>query len=312
MDFKQARIVYMGTPDLAASLLEKLIGEGFNIVALVAQPDAPIGRKALLAPVPTKVVAQTYHIPVYQPSSIREDHAFITTFDCDLILTLAYGQIVPDAVLNWPKLGALNVHGSLLPKLRGAAPIQYALMQGLKETGITLMRMVSRMDAGEMFAKSILPITPEDDYGSLKTKMSALINEHIPSLIKQYLAGKLIGRPQDESEATFAPSIKKEQEHLNIELSCQEFINFVRALAPEPGGYLLDDRGMRVKLFKVGYHDNHTDWEKGIVLVEGKRLLLQLGDGRLTIDALQLPGKRVMNATEFLLGHEKISGAVWK
>jgi len=185
-------------------------------------------------------------------------------------------------------------------------------MEGLKQTGITLMRMVSRMDAGEMFAGSELEILPDDDYGSLKTRVSALINEQIPNLIKQYLAGKLIGRPQDENKATFAPSIKKEQEHLDIELSCRDFINFVRALAPEPGGYLLDESGTRIKLFKVRYYDDHTDWEKGIVLVENKCLILQLSDGRLIIDSLQLPGKRVMSASEFLLGHQKISGAVWK
>jgi methionyl-tRNA formyltransferase len=312
MDFKQARIVYMGTPDLAASLLEKLLTDGFNIVALIAQPDTSSGRKGHSVPVATKIVAQTHHIPVYQPLSIREDHDFITKFDCDLIVTLAYGQIVPDEVLNWPKLGALNVHGSLLPKLRGAAPIQYALMQGLNQTGITLMRMVTRMDAGDMFARLSLDIMPEDDYGSLRAKMSLLINQRIPELLKQYLNGQLIAQPQDERLATFAPSIKKEQEHLNIELKCHEFINFVRGLSPEPGGYLLDETGNRIKIYNVRYYDDHTDWDKGIVLVENKCLLLQLCNGRIIIDRLQIPGKRVMSATDFLLGHQKISGAVWK
>jgi methionyl-tRNA formyltransferase len=311
MDYRKTRIVFMGTPEIAASLLETLLGAGFNLVALIAQPDAPVGRQGNIVPVPTKQVALKHGIKVYQPESIRKEFGFINDFGCDLIVTLAYGQIIPDQVLAWPTIKALNVHGSLLPQLRGAAPIQYALIHGLEKTGFTLMEMVSKMDAGPMFAKREVDICPDDDYGSLRTKISQLIKREVPDLLIDFIDGRLAPIEQIESEATFAPSIKKEQEHLNIDLPKRDFINYVRALAPAPGGYLLDE-DLRVKLLKTRHYDEQLINPIGHVSIEDHNLVLQLCDGRLLVETLQWPGRRPVAGPEFVNGHRDIAGHLWK
>jgi len=307
----QTRIVFMGTPTIAASLLKTIIQEGFPIVALIAQPDAPVGRKKELLPVPTKEIAMKHGIPVYQPESIRKDHEFIKTFPCDLIVTLAYGQIVPDEVLNWPRRGCLNVHGSLLPALRGAAPIQYALFNGLKETGITLMGMVAKMDAGAMYAQVTVPIEPSDNHATLSDRMSRSINTHIPTLLKQYLDGKLVGMPQDETKVTFAPSVKPEQERLDVNWPLEKFSNYIRGLAPAPGAYVLDGDD-KIKLLKGHKHDDSVVGPLGLVSFEDKVLLLQLRDGRYAIETLQWPSKRVMDAQAFVNGNRHVIGHLWR
>ncbi len=301
----------MGTPEIAASLLETLLKGGFNIVGVIAQPDAPVGRKGTIVPVPTKRVANQYGVKVWQPASIRQDYSFIHDFSCDLIVTLAYGQIIPDPVLAWPTIKALNVHGSLLPKLRGAAPIQYALIQGLQRTGITLMEMVAAMDAGPMYAQRELDIHPDEDYGSLRTRISRLIDQEVPGLLLDFLAGRLIPVAQAPDAVTFAPSIKKEQEHLNVELKTRHFIDFVRALAPTPGGYLLDG-DLRVKILKARQHDRLINHPVGQVSIEDQSLVLQLHDGRITIETIQWPGGRPMSGREFANGHHDVAGRLWK
>jgi methionyl-tRNA formyltransferase len=311
MDYRHCRIVFMGTPEIAASLLQTLLESGFNVVAVVAQPDAPVGRAGNIVPVPTKQVALKHGLKVYQPESIRKEYAFIHNFGCDLIVTLAYGQIIPDPVLAWPTIKALNVHGSLLPKLRGAAPIQYALIQDVKKTGITLMEMVSQMDAGSMYAQRELDIEPDDDNGSLRARISRLIDQSIPDLLIDFLNGKLQPITQNENEATFAPSIKKEQEHLNLDLPTRQFIGFVRALSPTPGGYLLDG-DLRVKILKTHFHDDLTTHAKGYVSIEGHHLLLQLSDGRLAVEVIQWPGRRPVSGREFVNGHHDVDGQLWK
>ena len=168
---KDVKILYMGTPEMSAKVLETLILDGFNIVGVVAQEDQPVGRKAIITEVPTKVVAKAHNIPVYQPHKIRLDYEFVKEINPDLILTMAYGQIVPQGLLDIPKMGALNLHGSILPKYRGAAPIQRAIMNGETETGVTLMEMVDKMDAGQMFGVEKCEITPEDNYTSLCEKI---------------------------------------------------------------------------------------------------------------------------------------------
>ena len=168
---KDYRIIYMGTPEMSAKILERLIQDDFNIVALIAQEDKPVGRKGLLEKVPTKVVAEKYNIPVFQPHRIRKEYEFVKDLKPDLILTMAYGQIIPQGLLDIPTLGCLNVHGSLLPKYRGAAPIQRAIINGETKTGVTLMEMIDKMDAGKMFAFEECEISSEDNYTSLCEKI---------------------------------------------------------------------------------------------------------------------------------------------
>ncbi|HAK05231.1 MAG TPA: methionyl-tRNA formyltransferase [Firmicutes bacterium] len=311
MNFKEARLVFMGTPDISASLLTALIEEGFNVVGLVAQPDTIKGRGGSVEEVATKKVARAHGIKVWQPASLRREHEFINAVAADLIVTLAYGQIVPDEVLAWPHRGALNVHGSLLPKLRGAAPMQYALMQGLETTGFTLMEMIDRLDAGKMYAKRELQIDKDDDYGRLHAKMSALIVTEVPALLKKFLDGKLIGIPQNDQEATFAYSIKPAQEHLDVNLDAISFTNYVRALAPTPGGYLLHG-DTRIKILKTTPVAMAEINEPGRIVIDGGCLMLDVASGRVNIDLLQLPGKRPVAARDYLNGHRDIHGTFWQ
>ena len=204
----EPRIVYMGTPELSAKVLEAMIEDGWNIVALVTNEDKEVGRKRVLTPTPTKQVALAHNIPVYQPHRIRLDHAFLDEIKPDVIVTFAYGQIVPDEVLNCPKYGCINLHGSLLPKLRGAAPIQRSIMEGHKKTGVTLMQMVAAMDAGLMYDKEEVEIAPDETYTSLQNKISDAGKRLILRDLLPYLNGELPGVPQNEDEVTFAAKIK--------------------------------------------------------------------------------------------------------
>lgn len=310
-NFRNIKIVFMGTPTIAANLLERLLREGFNVIAVIAQPDAPVGRSRDAVPVPTKIVAQKHGIPVMQPESMKTDHAFIKDFACDLVVTLAYGQIVPKAVLEWPRLGCLNVHGSLLPSLRGAAPMQYALINGLTTTGFTLMGMAEKMDAGPIFAQVPVPIHENDDYGTLSDRMSQAINEHIPNLLKEYIADDLAAIPQNDNLATFAYSIKPAQERLDINLPMAAFANYVRGLAPEPGAYVLDGE-VKVKILSGRPYDENIVSALGTVMLVGGKLLLQLSDGRYAIETLQWPGKRAMAQRDFINGHRHVVGHVWR
>ena len=163
MKYNEARILFMGTPQISAYVLNRMIQYGFNVVALVSQPDRPVGRKHVIMPTPTKEVATKYNIPVYQPEKIRRDYEFVRELNPDLIITLAYGQILPEGLLNIPSYGCLNLHGSLLPKYRGAAPIQYALINNEEYTGMSLMEMTKDMDAGRIYATQSIKINEEDN-----------------------------------------------------------------------------------------------------------------------------------------------------
>ena len=197
---KNKRIVFMGTPEIASIVLEGLIESGFNIVAVVAQEDKPFGRKKVLKEVPTKVIANKYNIPVYQPHKIRLDYEFLKEIKPDLILTCAYGQIVPQGLLDIPSLGSLNLHGSLLPKYRGASPIQQALIHDDKVSGVTLMEMIDKMDAGRMYYKKEVLVDEDDNYTSLYNKIATCALQVAKEGLPLYLEGKLKGEEQNEED----------------------------------------------------------------------------------------------------------------
>ncbi len=216
MEKSNLKLVFMGTPEISAYVFEKMIEDGYNFVGLIAQPDHPVGRKGLLEKVPTKVIAEKYNIPVFQPVKIRDDYAFIDEIKPDLVITLAYGQIVPQGFLDKIPMGCLNLHGSLLPKYRGASPIQTALINGEKVTGVTLMEMVKAMDAGRMYAKKEVVIDEDDNSTSLFNKIKIAASELILEALPLYINGELKGEPQDENEVTFCSLIKPEQEKLDL------------------------------------------------------------------------------------------------
>ncbi len=308
-NLKDYRLIFMGTPSIASKVFDALIKEGYNFVALIAQEDKPVGRKGILEPVPTKVVAQAHNIPVYQPHKIRLDYEFVKELKPDLILTMAYGQIVPQGLLDIPTYGCLNLHGSLLPKLRGAAPIQRAIIEGETKTGITLMEMVAAMDAGKMFAKEEVEILPDDNYTSLCDKMSEAAIKVCVKNLPAYLEGKLPGVEQDESLVTIANKIKPEDEKLDLSKPTKEVINYIRGLSEEPGAYIyVEDK--KLKIFKA-HQISSSKGEIGKLEVT-KTVSLQLADGVIQLDMLQMEGKKRMDGKSFANGNKALHGAIAK
>lgn len=296
----------MGTPEISATVLEGIISSGYNVVAVIAQPDRPVGRKKILMPVPTKEVALRHDIPVYQPIKIRKEYEFVKELNPDVIITLAYGQIVPQGLLDIPPLGCLNLHGSLLPKYRGAAPIQYALMNNDKVTGMTLMKMVKEMDAGEMYASEEVKIEESDNSTSLFKKMGEAALRLILKELPNILEGRLVGTPQDESMVSFAPSIKPEEEKLDLNKSKEELHGYIRALSDVPGAYLYLE-GLKFKIYRSYIVSNELIGKVGeIVKADKKGLHLQTKNGVLALLDVQLEGKKRMDYMSFINGHPNL------
>lgn len=307
-DPKQMRILLMGTPALARDVFAAIHQEGYTIIGLVAQPDTEVGRDRMLTKPPTKVWAESVGIPVYQPEKIRLDHTFIHDLDVDVILTLAYGQIVPQAVLDKPRIGAFNFHGSLLPKYRGASPLRFALIHGESETGMTLMKMVLAMDAGPMYAMKRLPILPEDNYDSLLQRFSAFTCQFAIQTLPRLFRGELSPIPQDENKVSFAPLIKKEDEHLSLTYPLPLFRGWIRGLADTPGGYLLCE-GKKLKIFaSTVIHDQQVAPIGTLIKVDHQGVHLQVQGGVISLDAVQLEGKGKMVGTVFGNGHKRLQG----
>ncbi|MCQ3035261.1 MAG: methionyl-tRNA formyltransferase [Bacilli bacterium] len=299
-DIKEVRILYMGTPSMSAAVLESLLKYGYNVVGVVAQEDQYVGRKHILEKVPTKVVAEAHNIPVFQPHKIREDFSFVNKINPDLILTMAYGQIVPVGLLELPPLGCINLHGSILPKYRGAAPIQRAIMEGEKETGITLMEMAEGMDSGKMYSFEKVTIEESDNYTSLVQKLVLACDTIIQRDLPKYIAGELSGIEQDETKVTIAKKIKPEDEKLSLDLDTKSFLNYLRGLSNEPGGYVILDN-KKFKIFKAHKVNENVNMEAGEITVE-KVVTLQLKDAQIVLDEVQLEGKKRMDGKSFANG----------
>ena len=311
-DKKDFRLIYMGTPAISAKTFEALINKGWNFIGLIAQEDKLVGRKKKLEEVPTKVVAKKYNIPVYQPHKIRLDYEFVKELKPDLILTFAYGQIIPLGLLDIPNKHCLNLHGSILPKYRGAAPIQRAIMNNEKETGISLMYMIDKMDAGNVLAIEKVFINPEDNYTSLCDKMSdAAINVVEKHLLNYLNQENVIGEMQDESKVSFANKIAPEEEHISLEKTCLEQVNHIRALSYSPGAfYLLDN--LKFKVYKAKIYSNEIKDKIGVILFLDNHLLLQAKDGLIELLEVQLQGKNKMTARDFVNGHKDIINKQFK
>ena len=264
MEKNDFRLVFMGTPEISAYVFEKMILDGYHFVGLVAQPDHPVGRKGIIEKVPTKVVAEKYDIPVFQPAKIRLDYSFINELKPDLVITLAYGQIVPEDFLKVPKLGCLNLHGSLLPKYRGASPIQSSLINNEKVTGVTLMEMIKEMDAGRMYAKKEIEIDEDDNSTSLFNKVKNVAGELIIEALPKYINGELIGEKQNDEEVTFCSIIKPEQEKLDLSLPALSIIGWIRGLSDEPGAYL-NLNNNKLKIYKAKLVDQSVSSEVGTI-----------------------------------------------
>lgn len=304
MDKSKLKIVFMGTPEISAYVLEALINDGYQVLGVVAQPDRPVGRKGQLEKVPTKIIAEKYNIPVFQPIKIRKDYSFIKDINPDVIITLAYGQIVPEGLLEIPQYGCLNLHGSLLPKYRGAAPIQYALINGDKITGMSLMEMVKEMDAGRVYAKEEIIVDDNDNATSLFKKMGEAAKKLIIEKLPEYIDKRLVGIPQDESLVSICPAIKPEQEKLSLDYTTKKMLGWIRGLSDQPGAYLFLE-GQKIKIFIAQlYSDKVVDEPGKIVQADKHGLILQCKDGQIAILELQKEGKKRMDYKSFLNGNQ--------
>ncbi|OOC60661.1 methionyl-tRNA formyltransferase [Paenibacillus ihbetae] len=309
-------IVFMGTPAFAVPSLEMLIEEGYNVVAVVTQPDRPQGRKKVLTPTPVKEAALRHGIPVLQPQRLRNPEAVaeLAEYKPDLIVTAAYGQILPKSVLDMPPLGCLNVHGSLLPAYRGGAPIQRSIINGEKVTGITLMYMAEGLDTGDMIAKVEVPIEDDDTAGTMFDKLSLagarLLKEQLPVLVQ----GKVAAEPQDESEATYAPNLTREDEKIDWTKTSRQIYDQIRGLVPYSGGFTLWD-GDVFKVWACAKPEKSDqgkgDAEPGTVLEVGESgIVVKTGDGVLTLLTVQPSGKKAMDAAQFSRGTSLVPGTV--
>lgn len=299
-------IVFLGTPKFAATVLQGLIDNSYNIIAVVSQPDRPVGRKKILMPTPVKEVAMNYNIPVYQPVSLRKDYDFLKNMDIDMLITTAYGQILPSEVLKLAKINNINVHASLLPLLRGGAPIHRAIMLGHKQTGVTIMEMVDKMDAGKMYSKEVVEIDDKINTTELFDKLSYVGRDLLLKTLPDLLNNTIEGEIQDENQVTYAYNIKREEEKIDFEKPLLQIHNLIRGLAEIPGAYCFY-KGKQFKIYKSAIYLYKTDEaEVGTLkIVEKNRLVLKCKDGYLEILTLQLEGKQKMDVKAFLNGINK-------
>lgn len=302
------KIVFMGTPKFSVPILQAL-AEKYDVQAVVTQPDRPVGRKKTLLATPVKEAAVEMGIPVLQPEKISkspEMNEIIENLKPDLIVTAAYGQFLPQTLLNSPKFGAINVHASLLPKYRGGAPIHYAILKGEKETGITIMYMEKRMDAGDIISQRTVPITPYDDTGSMFEKLSLIGKDLLMETLPLFFEGKLNPRKQNEEQATYSPNITREQEQIDWKSSAEEIERKIRALRPFPGAYSFLN-GERIKIWDSLLTELKTDESPGTIIdLKEDGFLTACGDKTvLKIKEVQLAGKRKMSVEEFLRGTGK-------
>lgn len=294
----------MGTPDFAVPVLEALIDSAYEVVLVITQPDRPVGRKKVLTPPPVKIAAQKANIPVFQPEKLKDDTAELFKYEADIIITAAYGQLLPKEVLEFPPFGCINVHASLLPELRGGAPIHYALLQGKEETGITIMYMAEKLDAGDIITQESIAIEEDDHVGTLHDKLSIigakLLMETLPSIFNR--TNKRIA--QDESLATFAPNISREQEKINWHNSQLDVFNQIRGLHPWPVAYTLLD-GKRFKIWQAKKSVNTFEGDPGeIVAIGTEEITVLCGDKKaVRLQEIQPFGKKRMHVTEFLRGN---------
>lgn len=296
------RIIFAGTPDFAAHHLDALLSSEHQIVGVFTQPDRPAGRGKKLMPSPVKVLAEEKGIPVYQPASLRqqENQQLVADLHADVMVVVAYGLILPKAVLDMPRLGCLNVHGSLLPRWRGAAPIQRALWAGDLETGVTIMQMDVGLDTGDMLYKLACPITAEDTSATLYNKLAQLGPQGLLETLTQIATGTAAPEVQDETLVTYAEKLSKEEALINWSLSAVQLERCIRAFIPWPMSYfVIEDQP--VKVWKASVISSQAKAEPGTIIEANKQgIQVATADGVLNLESLQPAGKKAMNAQDLL------------
>ncbi|MFA7468343.1 MAG: methionyl-tRNA formyltransferase [Desulfotomaculaceae bacterium] len=308
------RVLFMGTPDFAVPSLVALILGGYKIAGVVTQPDKPKGRGRKLAQPPVKEIAQIYGLDVFQPENIRDTNfiEILRRMDLDIIIVVAYGKLIPPGILGIPKKGCINVHASLLPQYRGAAPIHRAIINGETKTGISIMCLSQCIDAGDVIRQAPIEIHKEDNVG--------VIHDHLAEMGAKLLLETLSGikdnsvkyTPQDDSRATYAPVLTRKDEMISWERSTEDILNQIRGLDPWPGAFTsLNSKNLKIWSAKKKENQNSDNARPGCVLESDKsELLIKTGDGVISVVELQLQGLRRMDAADFLRGRPITPGTV--
>ena len=304
MDRKPFRIVFMGTPDFAVPTLESLIQGPDEIIAVVSQPDRPKGRGRKLVPPPVKLLAQKYEIDLYQPTRIKSSE-FLTTlksYDPDLIVVAAYGRILPETIIELPRHGCINVHGSLLPRHRGAAPIQWAILKGDPEVGVTIMQMDKGMDTGDILMKAAIVPDPDETSGTLFPKIASLGSQTLMDTLDMLAQGGMAMINQDDSEATSAPMLRKDDGLIDWSRPAHEIHCLIRGLDPWPTAFSFQD-GKKFQFFRPEvFHQSSTRQPGTLLRADREGLLIAAGDICLLIQDIKMEGKRRMAVADFLNG----------
>ena len=306
-----SKVVFMGTPDFSVPSLKALI-ETQEVVGVVTQPDRPAGRGRQLRPSPIKVVAEAAGIPVYQPKSLRKKASAepLREWNPDVIVVAAFGQILRPHVLDLPPHGCLNIHASLLPRWRGASPIQHAIMAGDEETGICLMKMDVGLDTGPVFTCRATPISAADTASTLHDRLAAIGADLTREYLDDILAGKLTAQPQNDDLSTYAPMISKENGRLDWHKSAAELDRHIRAMTPWPGAFTTwEDKTL--KIIKATLSNETTRAKPGFISPskDGKTAVIATGSGTLILETIQLAGKKAMSAGDFMRGRAEFAGS---
>lgn len=304
------KIVYMGTPDFAVGPLKALVEAGHEIMAVVSQPDKPKGRSSQLVPPPVKEYALTQNLPVFQPEKIKTPEAIaqLRTYEADLFVVAAFGQILSKEILEMPKYGCINIHASLLPKYRGAAPIQWAIIDGEKETGVTIMQMDVGLDTGDILTTKVVPIEDEDTGESLFDKLCEAGSELLLETIPQIEAGTITPVPQEQEKSTYAKMLSKELGNIDFAKSAKEIWYLVRGLNSWPSAYTYYNN-KTMKIWRANPVADNSDLPAGTLVKKDKEsIFVQTGEGMLQILEIQMEGKKRMSVKDFMLGHSFETG----
>lgn len=296
------KIVFMGTPEFSVNVLLGLL-EKHEVVLVVTQPDKLVGRKQTLEYSPVKKCALEHGLKVFQPKKIKDEYQAVLDAKPDIIITAAFGQFIPNVILEYPEYGCINVHGSLLPKYRGGSPIQTAIINGEKETGITVMYMASKMDSGNIIAQRSIPILDSDDNSTMFNKLSVLGRDLLMEVLPSIFDKTNPSIPQDETKVTYAYNISHEQQFINWNKTSKEIVNLIRGLAPNPTA-LTSINGTIIKVFKAKEVSVDTKYTPGEVIKLNKKLLIATADGAVSILELQQSGKNKMDVKSFLNGQK--------
>ena len=297
------RVVFMGTPVFAVPVLEGLIDK-YDVVGVVSQPDKEVGRKKVLTKTPIKALAEEHNIEVFQPRKIREDFEKIKEWNPDIIVTCAYGQIIPEEVINLPRLGCINVHGSLLPKYRGGAPIHRSIINGDSETGITIMYMDKGMDTGNIISMKSIPIENDDNLETLSNKLSILGRDLLLDTLPSIIDGSNDSIVQDEEKVVYAYNIKPEEEEIDFNNRSIDIYNLIRGLSPAIGAYFMMDNE-RVKVYKSRIGNNKYDKCGVIKNIYKDGIGISTKDGEIILEEIQPFGKKKMRVSDYLNGIDK-------